>query len=853
MTFTSATSVGLSNRRGTLHAVACLFVFLSSFTLAERPSEADREAQINQMLAKLTMEQKIDLLGGVSTWYTHAEPSIGLSSLRISDGPAGLRAGVPAVAYPAPVALAATWDTVLAERMGAALGQDARARGVDVLLGPGVNLARAPMGGRNFEYMGEDPWLASRIAVSYIRGVQAQGVGATVKHFMLNNQEFNRHDASSDADERTKRELYLPAFEAAVKEAHVAAIMDSYNLVDGIHSTQNGWMNNQVAKKEWGFDGVIMSDWVSVYDGIAAAQNGLDLEMPFAHFLSQATLLPAVRSGVVAEATIDDKVRRILRLAARFGASGRSADDALSLFSEESDRTATDVALESITLLKNERALLPLNLDHTCTMAIIGSNASPAVMGGGGSAIVETYKSVSLLEGIADFMSSQAAATPGCGHRLLYDSGWPANNDVFLQSHFDGGLKQEIFSTRDYTGDATVSTRDHLNEDRIVTASTGSIRWSGQFVAPRAGRYFVIVHDGRAADHHGIFVDGVALATKSADLHGELYYLAMPHPLVQGQSVKIRMDYLPANTEVYPGLGILNEDDILSVRARAIAKRADVVVIAAGFDKSTEHEGVDRTFALPPLQDTMIRNIAKLNSKTVVALTSGGNVDMRNWLDRVPALLHLWYPGQEGGAALAQILFGRRNPEGHLPVSFEEKWEDNPTFSSYYAQEKTNSRMPRIRYSEGLFLGYRFYTSPLVNLAHVAPRFPFGFGLSYTTFEFSALTASMQSIQSLKTGVSMSVSFNVRNTGSVAGATVAQIYVGEESPSVPRPSYELKGFQKVPLQPGETRTVTVNLDSRSFAFWSEAKKDWDIDSGRFVIYAGDSSAHLPLQTIVTLR
>jgi beta-glucosidase len=833
-----------------LASLLLVAVATPAILFAQESSEAAREHQIDAMLAKLTLEEKIDLIGGVSTWYTHAEPSIGLTPLHLSDGPAGLRSGTPAIAYPAPIALAATWDPELAARMGTALGRDGRVRGVDVLLGPGVNIARAPMGGRNFEYMGEDPWLASRIAVGYIQGVQSQGVGATVKHFMMNNQEFNRHDASSDSDERTKREIYLPAFEAAVKEAHVAAIMDSYNLVDGVHSTQNEWMNLTVAKKEWGFDGVIVSDWNSVYDGVAAANNGLDLEMPFAHYMSRDTLLPAVRSGSLKESTIDDKVRRILRLALRFGAVNRSEDDSNSMFSEDSDKVALDVARQSIVLLKNEGSILPLNLEKTCTLAIIGPNASPAVMGGGGSAIVGTYKSVSILEGVSDFMAPHANGSTGCAHRVLYDDGWPTNYDVFSKTSFDEGLKQQIFPSRDWSGPATDSVRDHLNEDRIVSPKNASIRWTGRFMASRAGNYFVIVHDGRTADHHAVYVDGVAIATKSTDLHGELYYLPMPHPLRQGQTVEVRFDYLPGNTEVFPGLGVLNEEDILSARARALAAYADVVLIAAGFDKSTEHEGTDRTFALPPLQNTMIRNIAVLNKRAIVALNAGGNVDMRAWIDRVPALLHLWYPGEEGGTALADVLFGQQNPEGRLPVSFEYRWEDNPTFHSYYPLETQAEATPHIRYTEGVFLGYRYYVSPNINKLHTAVRFPFGYGLSYTTFKLSELAVSRTAFNA---GDPITVTLVVQNTGTVEGATVAQVYVGEKSPSVPRPAYELKAFQKVRLKPGESRSVTLTLDRRSFAFWSEAKKDWQVNPGRFAIYAGDSSVNLPLHADITIR
>jgi beta-glucosidase len=800
----------------------------------------DNEARIESMIHKLTVEQKVDLLGGVSTWYTHAESSIGLPALRLSDGPAGLRSGIPATAYPAPIALAATWDTALAQKTGAALGKDGRVRGIDFLLGPGVNIARAPMGGRNFEYMGEDPWLASRIAVAYIQGVQSQGVSATVKHFMLNNQEFDRHNASSEADERTKREIYLPAFEAAVKEAHVGAIMDSYNRVDGVHSTQNGWMNNKLAKQEWGFDGVIMSDWDSVYDGVAAANNGLDLEMPFANFMSREALLPAIRDGRLSEAILDDKVRRILRVALRFGMLDRKQDDSHSLFSLESDHVALQVARESITLLKNEHSLLPLDPARTCTLAVVGPNASPAVMGGGGSAIVDTYKSVSELEGLSSFLAEQPRS-PGCTHEVLYDSGWPANYDVFHASKFEAGLKQQSFASRDWTGASQDSQRLQLNEDRIETSKTGSLRWTGTFVAPHAGRYFVIVHDGRKADKHFVFTDGKPLPTDPADLHGELYYLPLQASLQKNEKVNLRFDYLPADKVVYPGFGILAEEDVLSSRAKAIAQQADAVIIAVGFDKTTEHEGADRTFGLPPLQDTMIRNIADLNPRVIVTLNAGGDVDMNGWIDRVPSLLDLWYGGQETGTATADVIFGKQNPEGHLPVSFESQWEDNPTHANYYAQSKDSDGVPHIGYNEGIFIGYRFYDTPAVNKLDTQPRFPFGFGLSYTTFHYGNFH-----IAPLDKGTSSTVTFTVTNTGAVDGSAVAQLYVGQNQASVPRPNRELKGFKKIFLRRGETSTISLPLDARSFAFWSTVKKCWKVDAGTYTISIGSDSRDISM-------
>jgi beta-glucosidase len=843
--------------------VAPLFVLAVATALPAQPAlDPAIEHRVDQMLPKLTLEQKIELLGGVSTWYTHAEPSIGLNPIRLSDGPAGLRSGIPAIAYPAPIALAATWDPTLAEAMGTALGHDARARGVDVLLGPGVDIARAPMGGRNFEYMGEDPWLASRIAVGYINGVQAQGVSATIKHFALNDEEYNRHSSSSDADERTMRELDLPVFEAAVKEAHVGAIMDSYNLINGTHATQNGWLNNTVAKKDWGFPGIIMSDWDAVYDGVAAVNNGLDLEMPFLRYMAPEILLPAVKDGRVSEATIDDHVRRILRLILRFQMNGRPPDDSVSLFSEPSDQTALKIARESIVLLKNDRSILPLDPARTCTLAVIGPNASPAVMGGGGSAIVATYHSVSILEGLAAFLHN-APAQPNCAHTVLYDSGLTDRFEVFHATHFDRGLTQQSFATRDFTGPAQETSRLSLSEDRVHTSRTGSLRFAGQFTAPADGIYYAVIHDGRPSDHHTLYLDNQRVVDP-APIDTGTWYIPLPQALAKGQTIQIRFDYLPANDEVYPGLGIVAAGDILSARARRIARNSDAVLIAAGFDKSTEHEGADRTFTLPPLQNELIRNLAPLNPHTILALTGGGNVDMNPWIDRIPALLHLWYPGEEGGAALADVVFGTQNPEGKLPVSFEMRWEDNPTFHSYYPLEGLDQPSPaclagdscrgkgtpHIKYSEGIFLGYRYYVTPSVDTAGTPPRFPFGFGLSYTHFVYSGLRLSRTTAHP---DDPITVTLTVTNNGKVPGADVAQVYVGEQNPTIPRPRYELKAFQKVRLAPGESRTITLSLNRRSFAYWSDSDHDWKVDPATFTIYAGDSSADLPLHADLTLQ
>src|SRR5579864_6997157 len=390
------------------------FVFLFvvvcfSFAQAPVPDSPAIEEKVNAILSKMTLEQKIDLLGGVNEFDVRGFPELGLPILQTADGPIGVRNDGPATTMAGGISLASTWDPALAEKVGEQLGRDARAKGKNFLLGPGVNIYRSPLNGRNFEYFGEDPFLGSRIAVGYITGVQSQGVSATIKHFMGNNSEFDRHNTDSIIDERTMREIYLPVFEAAVKEAHVGSIMDSYNLIDGVHMSQNGQLNTDLVKKEWGFSGIMMSDWTSTYDGVAAANGGLDLEMPWGKFMNRANLLPAIKAGKVSEATIDDKVRRILRTAIQFGWLDREQIDvSIPLLNVAGNQVALEAARSGMVLLKNDGNLLPLEKGSIKSIAVIGPDAYPAQTGGGGSAEAKPFTPVSYLEGIVTCLGNGA-------------------------------------------------------------------------------------------------------------------------------------------------------------------------------------------------------------------------------------------------------------------------------------------------------------------------------------------------------------------------------------------------------------------------------------------------------------
>jgi beta-glucosidase len=838
--------------------MACLLTMLlgfgiAAFAQAPVPDSPQIEARARAMVSRLSLEQKIELLGGVDSMFTHPAPAIGLPRFKMSDGPEGVRTWGPTTAYAGGAALAASWDVALARRVGESLGKDARARGVHFLLGPGVNIARSPLAGRNFEYFSEDPFLNAALTVQYIDGVQSQGVIATVKHYALNNQEYNRHFVSSDVDERTMREIYFPAFEAAVTQAHVDAVMDSYNLVNDVHATQNEFLNLKVLKGEWGFQGILMSDWFATYDGVAAANNGLDLEMPGPDYMNAKTLLPAVKAGTVKESTIDDKVQRLLRTVLRYGFLDRPQFDSSSSIYSVADRTvALDSARESLTLLKNDGHLLPLDPAKVKTIAVIGPDAWPAVTGGGGSSEVKPFDAVSILTGIANLA--------GPGVRMLYSRGLPEVNDIFGKMHWDGRVKVATYPSKDFTGTPVITTVKALSNWKPEMwgeqeGAPRSIRYTASYTPVKSGKYMIL---GAASgeDSFTVSVDGKdALTVTHAE--GQIPQSATLE-LTAGKTVTVVADYVPFTPGVRFGLGIAAEADLVSAEARDFASQADVVVVAAGFSPSTEGEGYDRTFALPWGQDALIEAVAAANPHTIITLIAGGGVDTRRWLDKVPALLHTYYPGQEGGTAVAEVLFGKHNPEGKLPVSFDHSWEENPSEPYYYPVKGADTRQhldhfrglsgdfptPHVRYGDKLLVGYRYWTTTGKH-----PLFPFGFGLSYTTFSFS----NLQVPATAASGSTFAVSFDVTNTGSVAGAEVAQLYVSDPSAHVNRPERELKGFQKLRLAPGETQHVTLNLDARAFSYWDETAHKWAIDPGKFVIRVGDSSEYTPLRADITLN
>ncbi|MDR3736806.1 MAG: glycoside hydrolase family 3 C-terminal domain-containing protein [Acidobacteriaceae bacterium] len=806
-----------------------------SSTLAA-PSAAEIDARVESLLAKLPLEKKLEMLGGHNGFFIHDEPSIGLPPLRMVDGPVGVRNLGASTAYPAGIALAATFDADLAFQEGVAIGRDARSRGAHFLLGPGVNLYRAPMNGRNFEYFGEDPFLASRMTVNYIEGIQKQGVSATVKHFALNNEEYDRHHLDSIVDERTLRELYLPAFEAAVREAHTGAIMNSYNLINGVHASQNQTLNIQIAKQDWGFPGVIMSDWNSVYDGVAAANGGLDLEMPSAKFMTAQTLSAALKSGALTQATIDDKVRRMLRLAVRMG----WLDHPQTLDTPKDDpasrAVARKVALESITLLKNADDFLPLDAKSICTLAVIGPNADKPVVGGGGSAQVTPVSALSTLDALRAALPATAKC-PG----VVYSRGLPPVEEIFRTTSFDHGIAEQLFTTPlPSTKPDSTHNRDHLTPaaDPSKTPSAAhSGLWVADYTPQTAGPVLIFVATG-TQDSVILTVDGKQVLSILKPEGHPIISTVVPgdpsHPLHLELSA-----HFSKNPESI-GLGLRPVATLVSDEAKALAAKADAVLIAAGYDAHTEGEGFDRSFTLPGGQSELIQAIAAVNPHTIVAVDAGGGFEMTPWIDHVPAVFHLWYPGEEGAPALASMLFGSANPEGHLPISIERSFADNPAHNSYFPNADSTPEHPQIKLTEGVFLGYRYYAG-----SQIKPLFPFGYGLSYTSFGFSHLN-----VENTPQGVV--VSFDVKNTGTRAGGDAVQVYVSDPSATVKRPVEELKAFRKVHLAPKEAAHLEFTLDRRAFAYWSESAHRWQVDPGKFTILAGDASDHLPLSADLTL-
>ncbi len=680
--------------------------------------------RIDSLVASMTLEEKVRMIHSETSFTSGGVERLGIRPWVMSDGPHGVRkehgndyapdeGAMDSVTYlPVGVALASTWNPSLGYSYGKVLGSEARARGKDVILGPGINIIRTPLNGRNFEYFSEDPYLVSRMAVNYIKGVQEQDVSASVKHFALNNQEIERNTINVEVDERTLREIYLPGFEAAVKEADVHTVMGAYNKFRGQYATHNEYLVNKILKEEWGFDGVVVSDWGAVTNTMEAIQYGTDLEMgtdlklgqnpDYGKYFMGDTVITLVKTEKVDQRVIDEKVRRILRIMHKAKMFEERKEGQSN--TPQHQQLALSVAEEGIVLLKNA-GILPLEKNRIKRIAVIGANADRKHAGGGGSSQVNAKYEITPLQGLRNLIGKEA--------EIVYAPGY------------------------------------EISKEGKVNA--------------------------------GLISEAVKAAAK-------------------------------ADVVIYVGGWIHGYSD-------------------AWNDNAYDTESLDKTsMNLPFGQDQLIKSLLSANKKTVVVLYGGAATDMSQWHDTTPAIIQAWYPGMEGGTALAKIMFGEVNPSGKLPMTFPHKLKDSPA----HAIGEYPGSNGVVNYNEGLLVGYRYFDTKKVK-----PLFPFGHGLSYTTFKMDNLVLD-------KTDSSAVVTVTVQNTGAKSGAEVVQVYVHDNASSLPRPEKELKAFSKVLLQPGESKDIRLTLEKNAFQYYDDKSKSWTLEPGKFTILVGNSSANTPL-------
>ena len=807
--------------------VLSLFALLAVAAVGAQNITDEAKARAAELVAKMTLEEKLDYIGGYNKFYIRAIPRLGIPEIRMADGPQGVRNNTQSTMFASGIAAAATWNRDAVYNMGVGLGQDSRARGVHILLGPGVNIYRSPLCGRNFEYFGEDPYLASQTAVQYVKGVQSQGVMACIKHFAANNQEWDRHNVSSDIDERTLHEIYLPAFHAAIKEAGVGAVMCSYNLINSVHASENSDLNIDVLRNMWGFEGILMSDWNATYSAINAANGGLDLEMPSGKLMNYKHLAGPIADGIVDIRTIDTKVQNILQTLISFGFFDRpQKDESISERNPFSDNAALELARNGVVMLKND-GILPLKKGK---VTVAGMHAQ-GVPTGGGSGFVHPFETCSVYEGLSAVKGYKTVTT-----------------DTFRTSSLQGkfftsadlksaGLKAEYFNNKKLEGNVVYSSVDTQisykwsgSPAKGVAADRFSIRWSGVFYSTENEQIeFSVCGD----DGYRMFIDGKQVLADWGN-HGttERTYLFNAEA---NRKYDVRIEYFDNSSTARIELKMFNKAYVEHNR-ESFAK-ADAVVMCVGFDSTTEKENSDRSFEFPYNQAEMIRQIAAINPNVIVVVNVGGGFEMESWIDSTKAVLCAWYPGQEGGQAIAEIISGKLNPSGRLPISIERKLEDNPTWGSYYHNLDVKVRSnpyKRVNYKEGLFLGYRGY-----DRKQVKPMFPFGYGLSYTTFKYDNLKVTNGANGYL-------VEFDVTNTGKVDGAEVAQVYVGYNNKSVILPVKQLKGYEKVNIAKGATHHFAIEIPYSNLSYYDIISHDFVDASKDVTIYVGSSAQDIHL-------
>ena len=817
--------------------------------------------RLDTLVRSLSIEDRARLTAGADAWHTAGVDSIGLGQMLTQDGPNGVRGttfpkGSSATCTPCGTGLGATWDVDLVAEVAARIGAEAKRAGVHYMLGPVLNIIRSPLGGRDFECYSEDPLLTADLGVAYITGMQSQGVAACPKHFVANDSEAHRTTVNCIVDERTLREVYLLPFEA-VARAGAWSMMAAYNRVNGVHCTRNAALIGDVLREEWGWDGVLMSDWHATHDTIDDATAGLDLEMPGPPRHLGQHLAAAVRRGEVDEETLNCAASRVLTLAARVGAlpidalpiSAPKVDPAPLEPLHLSDATAAALvrraAADSFVLLANDGAL-PLAAAQLKRVAIIGPNAAQPCTQGGGAAHIAAPYAVTPLEGLRAALPAgvEIVHEPGCRIDLFLP---PLTRMDLMDLDGKPGLTIEFFRGQVPEGQAVarynVQSSDlHLFGDLPAGLAQNdfAVRISAWLTPRTSGSYKVAM---RGLGGRRLFVDGVP----AADAWDAPAGVDVPTALFEGKELGGTFEFEAGKRVLIAGEAhsITHEPSLLALgcsepettdgigAAVAAAASADVAVVVVGTDETWESEGRDRkTVTLPGRQDELVERVAAVNSKTIVVVNSGCPMDLP-WADKVAAVIYVWFPGQEFGNALADVLLGAAEPGGRLPVTLARRAAD---FTAY---DTTPGAGEELVYREGVNVGYRGFDA-----AGVEPRFAFGHGLGYTTFEYESLELASDG---LAEGEPLQLRVRLRNTGTRSGKEVVQVYVADLEASVPRPPRELKGFAVVRLAPGKAIELVLNLDDRDLAYWDPARHSWRIEPGRFEIQVGHSSRDIRLR------
>jgi beta-glucosidase len=803
------------------------------------------------LVARLTLEQKVRLLTGADSWALHGESAVGLRPLLTSDGPAGVRGtrfdpSNPSTSLPCPVAIAATWDVDLVEEIATALGREARSKGVDVLLAPTMNIIRTPLSGRGFECFSEDPLLTSRIAVAYVRGVQRAGVGATAKHYVANDSETERRTYVARISEGVLRELYLPPFEACVGEAGVSLVMAAYNAVNGPTMTANAILLHDVLKSDWGFTGVVISDWSATTTTVPSALAGLDLVMPGPDGPWGDKLVAAVRNGAVPEAEIDDKVSRIFALARRLGGfNGSIAAAAPELIGPD---LLARVTSRSFVLLSNRLGLLPLKKANVRSLALIGPNAIEPQTQGGGSVRVLPSARVQLAESLRRALgkSTRVSLHQGC----LTSATIPTPLDGTLRDPVSGkpGVRLEIRNPAgEVVYDAPIPNSVatwwdglppvvHVPGSEVVMRAVFRPEADGPHIlgAAGAGRMRVTVNGSLLAESTSLFPGEVVEAL------GRPPELRVPISLEAGREVDVRLDYRPEKRFVTLRLGIApqRDDEELIEEAAQAADDADVAVVVIGSAEGTESEGYDKdSMVLPGRQDELVRRVAAANPNTIVVVNSGMPVLMP-WADQVAAVIQVWFPGQAFGEALADTLLGVAEPAGRLPVTVPREEVDSPVL-------RAHPEAGDLVYREGLLVGYRGY-----DRTGTEPHFAFGHGLGYTDWTYESISLAAGSI---KGGEDVELLVTVHNSGKRPGREVVQVYLEAPDDDSRRPLRILAGFRTVSAEAGAKAEVRVTVPGRSFARFNEVSREWVWRAGAYKLRVGRSSRDLRLSSEVVVR